>query len=72
MEYEAEYTKARKEWLDESLTNVQRREAGERMDQAAKFLKAERFNNTLPIGCSKGCNGRMCRDALNCDAKGRK
>ena len=22
-----------------------------------------------PEGCSKGCAGRMCRDALNCDGK---
>lgn len=22
-----------------------------------------------PVGCSKGCTGRMCRDALNCDGK---
>jgi hypothetical protein len=25
-----------------------------------------------PHGCSKDCAGRMCRDALNCDAKGRR
>jgi len=25
--------------------------------------------DTRPTGCSKGCTGRMCRDALHCDAK---
>lgn len=30
-----------------------------------------RLQGERPLGCSKGCTGRMCRDALNCDAKGR-
>ena len=25
--------------------------------------------NERPQGCSKGCTGRMCLDALNCDGK---
>lgn len=36
---------------------------GWHIDFAAIRARAER-----PRGCSKGCTGRMCRDALNCDA----
>lgn len=30
-----------------------------------------RLQGERPQGCTKGCTGRMCRDALNCDANGR-
>lgn len=34
-------------------------------------MSAHPYRNERPQGCSKGCTGRMCHDALNCDAKGR-
>lgn len=41
----------------------------------AAYFQAEaaidKAKGERPEGCSKGCTGRMCRDALNCDAKGR-
>lgn len=37
---------------------------GWRIDFAAIRARGER-----PVGCSKGCTGRVCRDPLNCDAK---